>query len=1056
MKRFLSVSAAAVLAALAVLGGPIFAGAPKSASAASPSNQTVISVTNGQFNSATSSSFPKTPSGWSGAALNGSSDAQMYNGIISMSPGVFNPDVVKDYHLGEGNAVPGNPFSTARFPDAYAEDPDSNALMINTSAAAGRYAYTSSPLTLEANKCYEISVWALTFRFSSGGASIKLVDASTNLSIGRKADRVTGEKEKLMAFRNIDTSDYKDADNYNWRKYSFSVQTSFYPVDIMISLSVGDISAEKGTAASGIAFFDNVRAKTIPFRSFDMNAAVRTEDSMAFSFETESSTRNEINAPNTSYIKNGSFDEGAALADGLTGWTHIKGGYGTQNTAPPNNPGTPAVEKLTRDDATSPFTLKADPFKNTAARIENISASASGVQSGPFVLQRYRNYRISVWYLALGGATANVSVTAEDTLENKKYGRTDLRKAVASTTSLAGAENADTENWQQASIYVQGSFISDHTVNLELWNGYGGKDNTGTHSKGVVYFDRVKIQYLDSNEYLQYSSNAGGASLDSLVSDSSIENGYFNNVEYSDYDAFKIDAVTGAGRVTAPLSPVSWTFVNGEDTGINPGAAGFDYNDTAVTRGVIPGNDRTANPPEPGKFYNILKVQNNSLSAAGYASPGIALSSGSYQKISVYVSSDDGTKAFLQLTDNGSPVAAIENIETNGRWQLYSFIISAGGSSPSLTLTLWNGWCSLNEYAPRENLSSGSVYFAAADSKSSTAEEYNQYTDGTNKTVKTVDMASNFGLFDNAAGTLKTPYAFSGLGVSDVASNAVVRGIVDTKNFDAGEISAANPGTSSDSMRYVLMINNRIPTAFEYVSKNKETLSSGSYYKVTVSVRTAEISGDGKGCGAYISLHNMGSGVKGATFSGIISNDKYTTYTFYIATGDESLSFNYEFGLGDVSRPATYTRGFAFFEAFAVTSIDNVAYNNAGTEKAVKLSFATTTSTTPENDTGKTFWDWFWLPTVIFGLAILFTLVMIGIRNVAPAVGRLYRRRKRMKLGYDRSETVKTTRAKKHDGDDESYDDVVETITVKREKPEKAAKEKAPDKTDTYNDYFED
>ena len=1078
VKKPLSLFIAALFALTALWGGAAYAFKFKAASAADTSfKAAALSIANGEFNSSSSSSssssFPKSPSDWTGAAAGGADSSGLYHGVISMKGAVYyNDDVLKDYHLGDGVHVPKNPFSDPQaYPDASKIDSGENALMINTKAAAGAFAYTSGSLTLEANKYYKISAWVLTFKFTDSGASVRLVDADTNLPIGTKAkfdpDPAKNIAENLLAFNNIDTSEYKD----EWREYKFFVQTSFTPMNIKVSLGIGG----DGRTAKGVAFFDHVTGTTVRRTDFEDNAKVSAENFLSYSFVTEGAKRGRVTADNTSFIQNGEFKSG------MDNWTWINDKdkhpdwWGPKNSLRPNNPGEPGVAALSAENAVSPF------GRTETLRIKNHSASASGVISAPFSLQRFRYYRLSVWYLTLDGGQANLYLSTPDTAKTDNS-----RITISSISSLSSGENSDMENWQQATFYIKGSSIKDYdNVSLELWLGWGSSKSAGTHSAGTVYFDKIEIQYLDSAEYAKYSGNGTavslGEALDNLNLLSSITNGNFLDVEYTDFDDFDLTPVKGIinYRPNAPLSPSSWTFSSGEDKSLNAKAVGFKYNDTAVSRGVIAGNETYSGAPGSKYASTALTVQNNGLSAAGYTSPDISVSPDSFQKISVSVSTKGGAKAFLQLTENGSPVSTIENITTKeGQWEIYSFIVKTGGDTSSLKLTLWNGWCSEDVSNPKKNLSAGAVYFAKADSEPGNEADYNAaVADDRQKTSKPVDMESNFGLFGNSDGALKTPFRYYGAGVSG-GSDYVSGGILDTKSFTTvsrDDLGTDNPGTTSDSLRYVLTVNNKTATAYKYTYSKSKTLNASSYYKVTVSVQTAEVSGaeKGRGFGAYIALN----GIPDAVFSGIVTDEikkdsegkeqstrQYKTYTFLIATGDSPMNFNYELGLGDVKRSSSWTKGYAFFEDMKVVPSDKMEYNgtSADVQNLMKLSFITSAEKAPEtSEKDKSAWDWMWLPTVLFGLALLFVLVMVGIRRVAPAMGRLIQKNKTAKAAtYDREESTKASkrRTPKASAGDDGYIDVVETV---RAKPEtKADKEEKADgaetKPDAYTDYFED
>ena len=174
-------------------------------------------------------------------------------------------------------------------------------------------------------------------------------------------------------------------------------------------------------------------------------------------------------------------------------------------------------------------------------------------------------------------------------------------------------------------------------------------------------------------------------------------------------------------------------------------------------------------------------------------------------------------------------------------------------------------------------------------------------------------------------------------------------------NVDAEdlELPATNPGKVGTNDSNILMIHNHyyyssstkekvIGTAQKWTSSSTVTVPAGTSAKVSVSVKTAELTmattgtpsefeeQKAVGKGAYISLtHSVGGKSLDAYEVKNIDVDDWTQYTFYIRGSnyaDTTYSLVLGLGQGDEYNRFEYVNGFAFFDDIQCEIIDNSVF----------------------------------------------------------------------------------------------------------------------------------
>ncbi len=269
----------------------------------------------------------------------------------------------------------------------------------------------------------------------------------------------------------------------------------------------------------------------------------------------------------------------------------------------------------------------------------------------------------------------------------------------------------------------------------------------------------------------------------------------------------------------------------------------------------------------------------------------------------------------------------------------------------------------------------------------------------------------------------------AGLTNSEVTALIVEQKITDLKvnNWLPAEQIQGKYGAPDGD--HILVINNMTKSAYTYTSSSN-TFKANSYYRVSVKMRTyglnnANNDDDFKGLsaaeqeaervkkeiGAYIELYLGSANESGNELSfKAISQDEWTTYSFYVRTFDEDVtSVTIKLSLGryinkDVDGKSVtngLTTGYAMFDDVAIDLIDEDIFNEAKNDESkadfnrfreVTASESGDPSDTDTNtETPKSSFNldylWWMIPTIVLGLviiAVIIVLIVRKLRKLAP------------------------------------------------------------------------
>ena len=167
----------------------------------------------------------------------------------------------------------------------------------------------------------------------------------------------------------------------------------------------------------------------------------------------------------------------------------------------------------------------------------------------------------------------------------------------------------------------------------------------------------------------------------------------------------------------------------------------------------------------------------------------------------------------------------------------------------------------------------------------------------------------------SSSSTIKTPQD------SDSLSAGVISVGSDYDSTAMGITNPAKPEGVEDN--YVLMINNKVATAYSYVSSST-TVKKDSYYELTFWVKTVGLSpkNEGEKYGAYIYV----KGSAYAQFEAVDTEEEWKQFKIYFRgsnTGDKTFTLTLGLGEGDYTN-GHMVKGYAYFDNVVLKNLTDV------------------------------------------------------------------------------------------------------------------------------------
>lgn len=914
-------------------------------------------ISNNDFSSYSTSSTPYSPSNWT--YENPLNNENIKAGVINTYESEF-PDKTDDYKLSENPGIPSGDATGSG--DAIYKH-----LMINSYAGRSRAGYTSGSFTLNANSYYCLDVIVKTVGNAQASIYINgLSDDSVDASI---TGIING--------------------NWDTHYYIFIETNDFVSENVTIGLWLGGQNDDQ--VSEGAALFNKVTLTQYSKTTFD--STVRN---------TNANTSKVVSLKNNYYIENAisnpNFNLTGGDASAITGWTLIES---AQNET---NQHYKIIDTSSYNAAVDTVKGINNPQTNNMTDdtrvlyINNLSDSQFGIESSSFTLPQSEFYRLTVWTKSdcgVGsGATLKV-VEVNPDKENEDFTATTASINCATSVTTAPALN----NWTMNTFFLEGHPLKDTQVKLQIWLG------DGTNTTGYVFVDNITLEKVNYTVF-ENASNSGATKYTYNENNTgySITNGNFNDTKKDNIE------------LTYPLNANSWTLtksdsVNPEQTTsgvINTKNSQFSllknqfagYGLNISNPGLTPNQIVTGATTE-NSSNNVLLIGNSVETNQSYLSESFSLSANSYYKLSYLVNTQISTpennsvKQGVEVTVESSNFTLYneDNIKTNSDWQIKTVYFKTGANEQTCTIKL--GLNNVQGYA----------FFDDVKLETYTEAEFTALPNNVSK----VDLSKEtFSLYDkNSTSALNNLYNWTGTNNTD-GSN-VKFGALNVKNNTNTAISIANPGSKANDN--VLMIFAMDDTNFTASSKSTYSLSAGEYYKISVNVKTVNITQENHTYnenneiipfGAKIALSGFDKAFTGInTQNNSNPNNDYVTYTFYLSP-DGSTTTNLELSLGNENN---LSAGYAFFDEVTFATIEESEYLAAqNAESNDKVIILNQVNPDNETNTGNEFtgseWDWVIVPSLLTALAIIIALVGAMIRQFK------FTKKPKIKTSYDRRKTL--------------------------------------------------
>lgn len=899
---------------------------------------------NGNFTSTKDSKNPASPSNWT---ITKEIPSNVKAGIINLNTSVFEENKLDNYNLNFTPSTYSNITST-----------DSQVLMLNARTGQANIGYTSDSFTLSKNSYYSISVWALTQADSNTYGTIAL---SGNNSLEGKA------------------TSFHIATNNAWKQYEFFIKTNnINSLDnLKLELWLGNNTGSQLTGATGAIFFDNIEINELSSQTYQR---------LLTATKSTSTTALEINLQeaNINIIQNASFEN-----DTLTNWTATSNNSNIEDENNVN--GVFYVDNNSLSYAKNILKIDEIPtngnfYNNHKALLINNSATEQsiGYESDEFTLEENSIYKLSVY------AKSNIkSGKAQIVLTEQPYNKADSNYSDFNnnlktfTLDLGSSTNSLTNDWIEYNMYVSTRTFTpilkdDYKLNVKLGLWVGTKDNPAL---GYALFDNISITKITSTQ-LDSASSTNSTKVSFMEDNSAlVKNGSFN---YSNITSTE----------TNLYSPKNWTLstdlndsfyqLNGVfNTNPNKFATLKSQISNLVTHSKLSSNSSMLiNPIKNTKYpeNNVLMIGNLKTNNQSYESDNFSLSNDSYYSITadVYTANLIDAKAGIQLISNDIVIGEIQDISTNSNWQTYKFLVKTSSNSQNVSIKL-----SLGNNAS----GTGLAFFDNVTATKIDEETYNSNKNtGIAETkkvnLKEEDFTNTSYNIDKTTG-LYTPNNWSFYS-TETNYEDLKYGVLDTTS----NLNYSIP-TNALSNNILLLESANADTFLRYQSKNTYKISSNSYYKVSVFIKTTNLSHSSTEKGNYgATFQLVGNNNSSKGFTGIDTNNEWKEYVIYINSTDE-IDYSVLLGLGNTTDKV---KGEVNFSSLTVTSIQAEDYSTAvkDLEKdnldnimAIGNTDVTTNDDSDNNSSSNNFnFDFALVSSIITAVAIIVALVGFGIRKI--------------------------------------------------------------------------
>lgn len=898
---------------------------------------------NGNFTSTKDSKSPASPSNWT---ITKEIPSNVKAGIINLNTSVFEENKTDNYNLN---------FTPSSYSNITTED--SKVLMLNARTGQANIGYKSDSFTLSKSSYYSISVWALTQADSNTYGTIALTNS----------DSLEGK-----------TTAFHIATNNAWKQYEFFIKTNDINAldNLQLELWLGNNSGSQLTGATGAIFFDNIEINELSSQAYQR---------LLSATENTSTTALEINLQeeNTNIIQNADFE-----SDTLEHWTATSNNSNIDDENNVNglfyvdNNSTSYAKDILKIDEVP---TNGNFYNNHKALLINNSQSKEsiGYESDVFSLEENSIYKLTVY------AKSNIkSGKAQIVLTEQPYNKEDSSydsyndNLKTFTLDLGSSTNSLTNDWIEYNMYISTRTFtpilkSDYKLNVKLGLWVGTEESP---AQGYALFDNISLSKITSTQ-LDNTSTTNATKVSFMEDNSStIKNGSFNyvNITSTSTNLYTPKNWTLSTDLNDSFYQLNGVFNTNPDKFAN---LKTQISDLVNLSKLSSNSAMLVNPIKNTKYAenNILMIGNLSINNQSYQSDSFSLSSDSYYSITADVNTANliDAKAGITLLSDDIVIGEIQNISTNSKWQTYKFLIKTSSNSQDVSIKL-----SLGNNAS----GTGLAFFDNINAVKIDEETYNSSSNTTVAETRKVNLKEED--FTNTSYEIdKTTGLFAPNNWSFYATETnyddLKYGVLDTT-------SNLEYSTPTNALSKNLLILNAVnnDTFLRYQSKNSYKIASSSYYKVSVFVKTTNIthsSTEEGNYGATFQLVGDNNSTKG--FTGINTNNEWKEYTIYINSTDE-INYNILLGLGNTTDKV---KGEVNFSSLTVTSIEEADYTTAvknlqNDDLDNIMAIGNTDVSTDDDDNNNSSnnfnFDFALVSSIITAVAIIVALVGFGIRKI--------------------------------------------------------------------------
>lgn len=925
------------------------------------------------FNTTTSDE-PVSPSGWTKLESEASSNHS------DIKKGVVNVENETSFDTDEcGTSRPSMPIADK---DTTQDAGYYKNLMINATEKSGpaRFGYkNSSTITLEADSFYRISVLLYTQQTEeitekNDDDNDVIIQEETDPRASIYLTGLVDEDHELYSQTKYEYFSTLGA----WEEYFFYIDTEESKT-INLQLWLGS----KISSVQGAVFFNNVS-----IIRYSEDAYIEQTANLS---DNNDDNHNIISLRHTtkSPFKNSDFEDVK-----LGGWTRL-----VQSTSNPEHQLYKSVDVNTFTKVNDDLSIAA-PGTNCSADntlalfMYNKVDGYQALESAPITINKQTYYKLTFWAKSDCGQTAATVKLVDKSEENP------IESATLSTSAtVTKNSNKFRNDWTKYTFYIYGPATDSKEITTQIWLG-----TQDSKASGYVFVDDFRLEVIDFETYNTNSSNSNSTKFDlNTISDKyNITNESFNQIE------------TDNSEDIFPANPKNWTR-NGDKSSTTFSGV-INTNTTEFNAIKFPNNQE---PSCPKALPNTTTTDNNVLMIGSnderntqtFTSNALSIGSDNYYSFSFYVMTDYSRN--VENKNYGARVRiASENLTVFDYYNIYF----SDNNWHRIEIRIKNGKSEAANLAVElmfEN-TLGYVFFDKVEAKTLTQALY-ENTSLLDKDTEYyyVDLSEEnfdnhiYNKYNTSVNGTEKPNNWN-QATDSTNTEFVNSGIISSDNALISDIKPSISGNNN-----YLYISSLSDTYFGYTSSTSYTFESEKYYKISINVLTRylnqENADENINYGASIKLADSTE----IMFCGIDTEGEWRTYTIY-ASFTTSLTSKITLALGYVDQ---ITAGEALFDNLTIKTITQdeyiEEYNLADQNRIATFIDYTEPEEeeeTEEKEPWKNEFDWFLIPSLLTGLAIIIAIVGHYVRkikfNKKPKVKTNYDRRKTLDKDIDRREKI--------------------------------------------------